>query len=74
MSRTLNVLKPGESARIYDIDEKSSMKRRLLDLGFTPETEVKCTGISPLGDPKAFLIKNTIIALRKDDSKFVYIK
>ncbi|MBQ4527627.1 MAG: ferrous iron transport protein A [Clostridia bacterium] len=72
-SRTLNMLRVGESAFVLGIDEKSGMKRRLSDLGFTQKTEVECTLISPLGDPKAFLIKNTVIALREDDSKFVYI-
>lgn len=72
-ARTLNMLNPGDTALILGIDEKSGMKRRLMDLGFTPKTEVKCTGVSPLGDPKAFLVKNTVIALRKNDSKFVHI-
>ena len=69
----LSELVPGESAVVCGIDEKSGMKRRLMDLGFTEKTGVKCMCVSPLGDPKAFLVKNTLIALREDDSRYVYI-
>lgn len=67
-------LLPGEKAIITRIGEGCPLKRRLSDLGFVEKTPVECTLVSPLGDPKAFLIKNTVIALRKDDSKYIHIK
>ena len=58
--RTMDTLKIGEKAVIKDIDKSSAMKKRLFELGFIPGAEVECVLISPLGDPKAFLIKNTV--------------
>lgn len=66
--RTMDTLKIGEKAVIKDIDNSSAMKKRLFELGFIPGTEVECVLISPLGDPKAFLVKNTVMALREEDS------
>lgn len=67
-------LQPGEKAVITKIGEMCPMKRRLMELGFVEKTPVECTLVSPLGDPKAFLVKNTVIALRNDDSKYISIK
>ena len=33
----------------------------------------KCVLVSPMGDPKAFLIKNTVIAIRDEDSRNIKI-
>ncbi len=67
-------LKTGESCLIDKITLCGSMRRRLLDLGLISGTQVECVGISPLGDPKAFLIRGAVIALRKEDCKKIYIK
>jgi ferrous iron transport protein A len=34
---------------------------------------VECVGESPAGDPKAFLIRGAVIALRSEDSKKVIV-
>lgn len=67
-------LHSGEECLIDKITLSGSMRRRLLDLGLAPNTKVKCVGKSPLGDPKAFLIRGAVIALREDDCKKILIK
>ena len=42
-----------------------------MDLGFVEGTNVRCVNISPFGDPKAFSVRKTVIALRKEDSSAV---
>lgn len=49
------------------------MRRRLLDLGLAEHTEVMCLGQSPLGDPKAYLIRGAVIAIRAIDSRKILI-
>ena len=56
---------------IKRLETKSEIRRRLMDLGFVEGTKIRCVGISPFGDPKAFLIRGTVIALRKEDSSAV---
>ncbi len=67
-------LKTGDKCLIDKIELEGSMRRRLLDLGLTPNTSVECVGKSPLGDPKAYLIRGAVIALRQKDCKKIYIK
>lgn len=67
-------LKIGEKCLVNKILTPGSMRRRLLDIGLIENTEVSCVGQSPQGDPKAFLIRNAIIALRSEDCKNILIK
>ncbi len=75
--KSLCDMTPGEHARICcicpDADNKH-IKRRMLDLGMINDTEIECVGKSPGGDPKAFLIRGAVIALRSEDSSAVFIR
>jgi len=70
----LNKLLPGDRARVCHINTTGSMKRRLLDIGLVSGTVVECIGISPMGDPKAYLIRGAVIAIRDEDSKDISVK
>ena len=61
-------LKKGDSLVIKEIKTGEKLRQRLLDIGIIPGTKVKCVRISPFGDPKAFLVRGTVIALRNSDS------
>lgn len=50
------------------------MERRLLDLGFSPGTEIEKTLISPKGDPMAYRVRGTTIALRNEDAQHIFYK
>lgn len=58
----------GDSIRITHLDIDGVMRRRLLDLGFVPGAIVEVLRKSPLGDPIAFRVSQTSIALRKEES------
>lgn len=59
---------------IEDLHCAPSIQRRLLDLGLVRGTEIKTIFQSPFGDPTAYEIRNTLIALRKKDAQFIRIK
>ena len=63
----LNELLPGERAEIIYMESIGSMRRRLFDLGFFEHGLVECVGESPLGDPRAYLIRGSVVALRNKD-------
>ncbi|MBE6966297.1 MAG: ferrous iron transport protein A [Ruminococcaceae bacterium] len=65
---------PGERGRVFSLSEKSSIFERLRDLGLIKGTRVECVMKSPLGDPTAYLIRGALIALRRDDAKYVLIE
>ncbi len=66
----LSQLSPGEKGEVLTLQTAGAMRRRLLDLG---HTEVMCLGQSPLGDPKAYLIRGAVIAIRAIDSRKILI-
>ena len=70
----LTQLSIGNSGRVDSLLAQGLTRRRLLDLGLVPGTEVEAIRRSPAGDPIAFLIRGTIIALREEVSRQVLIR
>ena len=68
MTVTLDRLCPGQSARIIDTGGEDAMRRRLIDLGFTKDTEIHALYTAASGDPTAYLVRGTVIALRASDA------
>jgi Fe2+ transport system protein FeoA len=47
---------------------------RLLELGFTPGTEVKVVQAAPLGEPLVVVMRGTRLALRKDEAAWIIVE
>ena len=71
--RTLCDICPGESAKIKKLLTRGTMRRRLIDIGLTENTLVKCIGRSPCGDPSAYMIRGAVIAIRREDSGSILV-
>ena len=69
----LNTLCPGESAFVKELNSSGALRRRLLDMGLVEGTRVECLGMSPGGDPKAFLVRGAVLALRAEDCRDIVI-
>lgn len=74
MEHFLNEIKPGESAVVKSLCAHGSMRRRLLDIGLVEGARVECVGVSPMGDPAAYMIRGAVIAIRAADSRDVLIE
>lgn len=72
--KTLNTINIGKSAVIQSVLTEEAMRRRLLDIGMTEGTTIECVGRSPCGDPRAYLIRGAVIAIRNDDARKVMVK
>ena len=70
----LNSLELDDIGIVKKINVTGSIKRRLLDIGLIPGTEVKCLFSSPFKDPKAYLIRGTVIALREEEAKSIMVE
>lgn len=70
----LSQLQLNKNGKIYKIECNEGIKRRLLDMGLVKGTNIVPILVSPSGDPRAFLVRGTIIAIRKDDAKHIKIK
>ncbi len=70
----LSALKPGSSALIDYLMLDGEDRRRLMDLGLLPGTRVTAEFRSALGDPVAYRIRGTLIALRKTQTSQIVIR
>lgn len=66
---TMNKLPLGSKAKIASINATGSFKRRMQDLGFSCGTIVEAVHRSPSGNPVAYSVKGSVIALRNEDAK-----
>lgn len=69
----LHCLRPEESAVVERLDSCGAMRRRLLDMGLVEGTRVECLGISPGGDPRAFLVRGAMLAIRDRDCREIKV-
>lgn len=69
----LDQLPLGKSAYVTALSNEPSMKRRLTDLGLIQGTCITCLCQSPWGDPRAYMIRGAVIALRQQDTSRILI-
>ncbi|MBU3209440.1 FeoA family protein [Clostridium algidicarnis] len=70
----LNSLPLGKSCKVRNLTSEGLIRRRMLDLGLTYDTLVKPLHKSPSGDPIAYLIRGTVIALRSEMSSMILVE
>ena len=71
---TLDELGVGQSAYIRKIKSDLPMRRRLLDLGLVPDTEVMLIKTAPGGDPVDIYIRGFELTIRKESAKGIEIE
>lgn len=59
----------GDICRVTEIRANGFVQRRMLDLGIIEGTKIEVLHRSPFGDPVAYLIRGTVIALRKEEAR-----
>jgi len=72
-SFSLRELPEGAGAAVCGLAAETppGVRRRLLDLGLVPGTRLRCVGSSPAGDPRAYRVRGSVIALRQKDAAAV---
>jgi Fe2+ transport system protein FeoA len=71
---TLDNLRVGHSAVITNIYNKATERRRLFDLGILPGTRIENVMSSPLGDPIAYRVRSSVVALRREQARLIEIE
>lgn len=71
---TLDKLPLNSTCKILSLNCSGLLQRRLLDLGLSQNTSIKSILRSPFGDPTAYEVRGTIIALREEDAKNILVK
>lgn len=71
---TLDKLKPGMSGNIISVGGEGALRRRLLDMGITPKTDIKVTKIAPMGNPMELYLRGYVLTLRLEDAANIEIE
>jgi len=61
-------------ARVKELTAKDLSRRRMLDLGLISDTMVEALRQSPSGDPVAYQIRGTVIALRAEEAAQIFVE
>ena len=72
----LHELPAGRSGRVLGLTAacRGAERRRLLDLGFVSGSVVEANLVSPAGDPTAYLVRGALVALRREQARFIRIE
>lgn len=75
-SLRLSALPDGARGRITALDDacQGFTRRRFLDLGLTPGTEIVPELANAFGEPRAYRLRGTLIALRKDQAGMIWVR
>ncbi len=71
---TLDDLKSGQRCTIKYVGGRGALRRRLLDMGLTPKTEVFVRKIAPFGDPIELCLRGYELTLRREDARNIEIE
>lgn len=69
----LSEIEVGKRAKVVKVHSEGFSKQRLLDLGLVEGTIVEVLRRSAFGDPTAFLIRGSCIALRCEESSNIEV-
>lgn len=71
---TLKDVNPGQICVIEGIGKKSSLRKRIIDMGLTIGTTIEVRKLAPLGDPIEILIRGYHLSLRKAEAAEVFVR
>jgi Fe2+ transport system protein FeoA len=70
---TLAQCKIGEKHKIIAVTGRGVLRRRLLDMGLTPKTDVMIRKVAPMGDPIEIHLRGYELTIRLDDAKKIVV-
>ena len=74
MNKLLSDFSVGESGKIIKVNGEGRVRRRLFDMGVTPQAEVTLRKKAPLGDPMEVTLRGYELTLRKSEAARVEVE
>ena len=72
--KTLRDVKIGETVKVVKLHGEGAVKRRIMDMGITKNTDVYVRKVAPLGDPIEVTVRNYELSLRKADAEMIEVE
>ncbi|TET35028.1 MAG: ferrous iron transport protein A [Planctomycetota bacterium] len=70
----LSSVAEGASAVIVKVGGKGKFRRRLLEMGFVPGTEITVVKCAPLHDPWEYRLKGSHVSLRRSEAREIIVE
>lgn len=74
MTKILSDFTVGEHGKIVKVNGEGRIRRRLFDMGVTPQAEVLMRKKAPLGDPIEVTVRGYELTLRKTEAACVEVE
>jgi ferrous iron transport protein A len=71
---TLKEVQPGQTVRVTKLHGEGPVKRRIMDMGITRNTEILVRKVAPLGDPIEIKVRGYELSLRKADIDIIEVE
>ena len=71
--KTLRDVSVGETVVVKKLNGEQALKRRLMDMGITKDSEIYVRKTAPLGDPVEITVRGYELSVRKEDASCVEI-
>ena len=72
--KTIKDAKAGDKVRVVKLHGEGAVKRRIMDMGITRNTEIYIRKFAPLGDPIEVTVRGYELSLRKADAEMIEIE
>lgn len=73
MIKYLSELSCGESCTVLELQCDGGIRRRFSDLGIIRGVRIDCVGVSPMGDPVAYLVRGKTVAIRRSGARGIVV-
>ena len=74
MTKLLSDFTVGQSGKIVKVNGEGRIRRRLFDMGITPQADVTMRKKAPLGDPIEVTVRGYELTLRKVEAACVEVE
>lgn len=71
---TLKDVAPGKSVTVKKITAVGPVKKKLMDMGVTKNTEIFVRKVAPLGDPMELCVRGYELSIRKADAEAIEVE
>ena len=72
--KTINDTKPGQRVKVVKLHGEGAVRRRIMDMGITRNTEIYIRKFAPFGDPVEITVRGYELSLRKADAQIIEIE
>ncbi len=72
--KTLRDTACGNRVKVVKLYGEGAIKRRIMDMGITKNTEIFVRKVAPLGDPIEVTVRGYELSLRKADAEMIEVQ